>query len=99
MAAALLLKVPTMAVEPNAMPGLANRLVGKRVQAAAVNFPAAARWFRNAEVTGVPVRPEFFSVPPNADRSGVTPHPLAFAGSQGPPLFTATLPSILPPLL
>ena len=31
MAAALLLKVPTMAFEPNAMPGLANRLVGKRV--------------------------------------------------------------------
>ena len=49
-----------MAFEPNAMPGLANRLVGKRVQAAAINFPAAARWFRNAEVTGVPVRQEFF---------------------------------------
>ncbi len=63
MAAALWLKVPTMAFEPNAMPGLANRLVGKRVQAAAINFPAAATWFRNAEVTGVPVRPEFFSLP------------------------------------
>ena len=66
MAAALWLKIPAMAFEPNAMPGLANRLVGKRVQAAAVNFPAAAKWFRNAEVTGVPVRPEFFSLqPPN----------------------------------
>ena len=59
MAAALWLKVPTMAFEPNAMPGLANRLVGKRVQAAAVNFPAAAKWFRNCAVTGIPVRPEF----------------------------------------
>ncbi len=39
MAAALQLKIPAMAFEPNAMPGLANRLVGKRVQAAAVNFP------------------------------------------------------------
>ena len=69
MAAALWLKVPAMAFEPNAMPGLANRLVGKRVQAAAVNFPAAAKWFRNAEVTGVPVRPEFFSLqPPSGDR-------------------------------
>ena len=55
-------KVPTMAFEPNAMPGLANRLVGKRVQAAAVNFPAAAQWFRNCEVTGIPVRPEFFTL-------------------------------------
>ena len=63
MAAALLLKVPTMAFEPNAMPGLANRLVGKRVLAAAVNFPAAAKYFRNVEVTGIPVRPEFFKVP------------------------------------
>ena len=35
----------------------------EKVQAAAVNFPAAAKWFRNAEVTGVPVRPEFFSLP------------------------------------
>ena len=34
MFAALRLKIPTMAYEPNAMPGLANRLVGKRVQAA-----------------------------------------------------------------
>ncbi len=43
MAAALWLKIPAMAFEPNAMPGLANRLVGKRVQAAAVNFPSAAK--------------------------------------------------------
>ena len=62
MAAALWMGVPTMAFEPNAMPGMANRLVGKRVQAAAVNFPDAARWFRNCEVTGIPVRPEFFAV-------------------------------------
>jgi UDP-N-acetylglucosamine--N-acetylmuramyl-(pentapeptide) pyrophosphoryl-undecaprenol N-acetylglucosamine transferase len=62
MAAALQLRIPAMAFEPNAMPGLANRLVGKRVQAAAVNFASAARWFRNAEVTGIPVRPEFFTL-------------------------------------
>ena len=70
MAAALLLHVPTMAFEPNAMPGLANRLVGRRVQAAAVNFPAAASYFNHAEVTGIPVRPEFFKLPPaKRDRS------------------------------
>ncbi len=60
MVAALGMKIPAMAYEPNAMPGLANRLVGKRVQAAAINFSASAKWFRNAEVTGVPVRAEFF---------------------------------------
>ena len=69
MAAALQMKIPTLAFEPNAMPGFANRLVGKRVQAAAVNFPAAAKWFRNAEVTGIPVRPEFFSIAAAASRA------------------------------
>ena len=96
MAAALWLKIPSMAFEPNAMPGLANRLVGKRVQAAAVNFASAAAWFRNAEVTGIPVRPEFFSLqPPTAAH----PHLLIFGGSQGARLFNTHLPAIIPALL
>ena len=96
MAAALSLGVPTMAFEPNAMPGLANRLVGKRVQAAAVNFPAAAVYFRNAEVTGIPVRPEFFKLPPPRSDS---PNLLVFGGSQGARLFNTTLPAIARVLL
>jgi UDP-N-acetylglucosamine--N-acetylmuramyl-(pentapeptide) pyrophosphoryl-undecaprenol N-acetylglucosamine transferase len=96
MAAALLLKIPTMAFEPNAMPGLANRLVGKRVQAAAVNFPAAALWFNNAAVTGIPVRPEFFTLP---NAAGDAPHLLIFGGSQGARLFNNILPSLAPALL
>jgi len=77
MFAAIQMKIPTLAFEPNAMPGFANRLVGTRVQAAAVNFPAAARWFRNAEVTGIPVRPEFFSI---ASPPPGPPHRLVFGG-------------------
>ena len=96
MAAALWLKIPSMAFEPNAMPGLANRLVGKRVQAAAVNFASATKWFRNAEVTGIPVRPEFFTLqPPTA----ANPHLLIFGGSQGARLFNTHLPPIIPALL
>jgi UDP-N-acetylglucosamine--N-acetylmuramyl-(pentapeptide) pyrophosphoryl-undecaprenol N-acetylglucosamine transferase len=38
MMSAILLGIPTLAFEPNAVPGLANRLVGKWVSAAAVNF-------------------------------------------------------------
>ena len=94
MAAALRLKIPAMAFEPNAMPGLANRLVGKRVQAAAVNFPSAARWFRNAEVTGIPVRAEFFSL-----SAPTTPNLLVFGGSQGARIFNGHLPRIVPALL
>jgi UDP-N-acetylglucosamine--N-acetylmuramyl-(pentapeptide) pyrophosphoryl-undecaprenol N-acetylglucosamine transferase len=96
MAAALQMRVPTLAFEPNAMPGFANRLVGKRVQAAAVNFPAAARWFRNPEVTGIPVRPEFFTISPPPPGP---PHLLVFGGSQGARLFNQSLPRILPELL
>lgn len=96
MAAALLARIPTMAFEPNAMPGFANRLIGKKVQAAAVNFPAAARWFRNAEITGIPVRPKFFQLepPPSA-----VPHLLIFGGSQGARIFNTHLPKIMADLL
>jgi UDP-N-acetylglucosamine--N-acetylmuramyl-(pentapeptide) pyrophosphoryl-undecaprenol N-acetylglucosamine transferase len=96
MAAALQLRVPAMAFEPNAVPGLANRLVGKRVQAAAVNFPSAAAWFHNVEVTGIPVRPEFFTLKPP---DGEAPHLLIFGGSQGARLFNATLPLVIADLL
>jgi UDP-N-acetylglucosamine--N-acetylmuramyl-(pentapeptide) pyrophosphoryl-undecaprenol N-acetylglucosamine transferase len=96
MAAALQLKVPTMAFEPNAMPGLANRLVGKRVNAAAVNFPAACKWFRNCEVTGIPVRPEFFTIEPPTSSA---PHLLIFGGSQGARIFNNHVPKMLADLL
>jgi UDP-N-acetylglucosamine--N-acetylmuramyl-(pentapeptide) pyrophosphoryl-undecaprenol N-acetylglucosamine transferase len=96
MAAALQMKIPTMAFEPNAIPGLANRLVGMRVQAAAVNFPSAAAWFHSAEVTGIPVRPEFFTMKPNLVTA---PHLLVFGGSQGARIFNTHLPAVMPALL
>ena len=96
MAAALRLHVPAMAFEPNAMPGLANRLVGKKVQAAAVNFPSAVKWFNNCEVTGIPVRPEFFHLDPPSAR---TPHLLVFGGSQGARIFNTRVPEVIPALL
>jgi UDP-N-acetylglucosamine--N-acetylmuramyl-(pentapeptide) pyrophosphoryl-undecaprenol N-acetylglucosamine transferase len=95
MAAALKLKVPTMAFEPNAMPGLANRLVGKKVQAAAVNFPSAAAWFAHCEVTGIPVRPAFFKLEPPSG----PPHLLIFGGSQGARIFNTKLPRVITELL
>jgi UDP-N-acetylglucosamine--N-acetylmuramyl-(pentapeptide) pyrophosphoryl-undecaprenol N-acetylglucosamine transferase len=95
MVAALWMKIPAAVYEPNAMPGLANRLVGKRVQLAAINFPAAAHWFRHAEVTGVPVRPEFFALPAPTG----APHLLVFGGSQGARIFNTNMPQIVKPLL
>jgi UDP-N-acetylglucosamine--N-acetylmuramyl-(pentapeptide) pyrophosphoryl-undecaprenol N-acetylglucosamine transferase len=97
MGAAILAGIPTLAFEPNAFPGLANRLVGKRVSAAAVNFAPAARYFRNAHVTGIPVRREFFWLSPRS--SGAAPHLLVFGGSQGARAFNTLMPKIAPSLL
>lgn len=97
MGAAILARIPTLAFEPNAFPGLANRLVGKRVSAAAVNFAPAAKYFRNAQVTGIPVRREFFWLSPRP--SGAPPHLLVFGGSQGARAFNTLMPKIAPSLL
>ena len=58
--------VPIAIMEPNAVPGLANRLIGRLVRRALVNFDATRRFFPSgrAEVTGLPVRAEFFEIAP-----------------------------------
>src|SRR5580658_8109367 len=80
MLAAVVKHIPTLAFEPNVVPGFANRMVAKFVSGAAVHFEETAKYFRHAEVTGVPVRQAFFEIPPK--RSG-TPTVLIFGGSQG----------------
>lgn len=92
MMAAIISGIPTLAFEPNAAPGLANRIIGKRVSAAAVNFPPAAAFFRNAQVTGIPVRPEFFLLSPRL--AAAPPHLLIFGGSQGARALNDALPPI-----
>ncbi len=100
MLAAQLLRIPTLAFEPNAVPGMANRLVGKRVAAAAVNFAPAAAYFRNARVTGIPVRREFFALPPrSAQDTTAHPHLLVFGGSQGARVLNQSMPQIIAALL
>ena len=97
MIAAILARIPTLAVEPNAFPGLANRLVGKHVSAAAVNFEPALQYFRNAQVTGIPVRAEFFALQPRP--ANATPHLLIFGGSQGARVLNRNMPQIAARLL
>jgi len=94
---AVLLRVPTLAYEPNAVPGLANRLVGRYVSSAAVNFAETAQYFCNAVVTGVPVREEIFAVKDKA--LGSEPRLLITAGSNGAKIFNETLPGIAARLL
>jgi UDP-N-acetylglucosamine--N-acetylmuramyl-(pentapeptide) pyrophosphoryl-undecaprenol N-acetylglucosamine transferase len=97
MLAAILLRVPTLAFEPNAAPGLANRLAGRFVTAAAVNFEETTRYFRGARVTGIPVREEFFLISPKAH--GAAKRLLVFGGSQGARILNQIMPTILFPLL
>lgn len=97
MGAAIALRAPTLAFEPNAVPGMVNRLVGRWVTGAAVNFAPAARYFRNAQVTGIPVRAEFFRLPERP--WDAAPHLLVFGGSQGARVLNTTMPKIAAGLL
>jgi UDP-N-acetylglucosamine--N-acetylmuramyl-(pentapeptide) pyrophosphoryl-undecaprenol N-acetylglucosamine transferase len=81
MLAASLSSIPTVAFEPNFVPGLANRAVAPLVTTAVVHFEETGEYFRRFVVTGVPVRHAFFNLPSRP--AGGRPTLLVFGGSQG----------------
>jgi UDP-N-acetylglucosamine--N-acetylmuramyl-(pentapeptide) pyrophosphoryl-undecaprenol N-acetylglucosamine transferase len=88
MLAAIVKHIPTLAFEPNVVPGFANRMVARFVSAAAVHFEETAKYFRHAEVTGVPVRQAFFEIAAKSPLLAQTAREkwgtlLVFGGSQG----------------
>ncbi len=57
--------VPNVIFEPNAEPGLTNKLLAKLSKRIATGYEISAQaWGKKAVVTGCPVRPEFFSIKP-----------------------------------
>lgn len=58
--------LPVVVMEPNAIPGLTHRRMARFVHRALVSFPETAVFFPRgrSEVTGLPVRDEFFGLPP-----------------------------------
>lgn len=64
-AAAWLRGVPIVVLEPNAYPGMANRLIGPVVARALTGIEETEKYFRasRAETIGAPVRKEFFEIP------------------------------------
>ncbi len=96
MLAAALTGRPTMAFEPNLVPGFANRVIAPLVSAAAVHFEETCRYFRRCQVTGVPVRRAFFDIP---IRQGSPPTLLVFGGSQGASAINRTVMECLPLIL
>ncbi|NNE66367.1 MAG: undecaprenyldiphospho-muramoylpentapeptide beta-N-acetylglucosaminyltransferase [Pyrinomonadaceae bacterium] len=75
-------RIPTLAMDSNALPGFTNRQLARFVTRAALTFDEAMPYFGNkGVVTGNPVRKEFFEIEPKepADRVEL----LLFGGSQG----------------
>jgi UDP-N-acetylglucosamine--N-acetylmuramyl-(pentapeptide) pyrophosphoryl-undecaprenol N-acetylglucosamine transferase len=81
--AAMMRMRPVVVMEPNAAAGFTNRVIGRFVARALVSFEETARYFPQGrtEVTGLPVREEFFRITPR-QRSGAL-HLLITGGSQG----------------
>ena len=75
--------VPLVILEPNARPGLSNRLVGPFASWSLLGFPGGERYFARdrCEVSGIPIRKEFFQLPPRNRRTPMTV--LITGGSQG----------------
>ncbi len=96
MLAAVVKHIPTLAFEPNVVPGFANRVVARFVSVAAVHFEETGKYFRHAELTGVPVRKAFFHIAP---KRGGTPTVLVFGGSQGAHAINEAMIRCLPELL
>jgi len=79
---AVVMGVPTLVMDSNALPGFTNRRLAKFVDRAALTFQEALPFFgKKGTVTGNPVRKEFFEVKPK-ERNGQT-SVLVFGGSQG----------------
>ena len=81
--AASLMKLPTLVMDSNALPGWTNRVLARFVDRAAVSFAEALSHFRGKGVlTGNPVRSEFFEIPAKSHDAGKLSI-LVFGGSQG----------------
>jgi len=79
---ASLMRVPTLVMDSNALPGFTNRRLAPFVTKAALTFEEAVKFFgKKAVVTGNPVRKEFFDIAPK--QRGEKTNLLIFGGSQG----------------
>jgi UDP-N-acetylglucosamine--N-acetylmuramyl-(pentapeptide) pyrophosphoryl-undecaprenol N-acetylglucosamine transferase len=97
MLASVVMNVPTIAFEPNVVPGMVNRVLAPTIRGAAVHFEQTCRYFRNCIVSGVPVRREFFTVPHRPPDA--RPTLLVFGGSQGAHAINEAVLQALPALI
>jgi UDP-N-acetylglucosamine--N-acetylmuramyl-(pentapeptide) pyrophosphoryl-undecaprenol N-acetylglucosamine transferase len=82
MLAAVLRGIPTVIFEPNAEPGLTNRVLADMAARIATGYEGPTKlWPSKALLTGIPVRGEFFRIAPRVPAG--TFHILVTGGSQG----------------
>jgi UDP-N-acetylglucosamine--N-acetylmuramyl-(pentapeptide) pyrophosphoryl-undecaprenol N-acetylglucosamine transferase len=75
---ATLNSIPTVVFEPNVEPGFTNRVLANMATRVAVaHTETANKLGRRAVLTGCPIRPEFFSIPPKEHR---TPYTILITG-------------------
>jgi UDP-N-acetylglucosamine--N-acetylmuramyl-(pentapeptide) pyrophosphoryl-undecaprenol N-acetylglucosamine transferase len=96
--AASLMRLPTLVMDSNALPGWTNRRLALFVDKATVSFQEALPYFRGKGIlTGNPVRSEFFEIPAkqrNANQFDL----LIFGGSQGARAINEAMIAALPGL-
>ncbi len=77
------MRIPTLVMDSNALPGFTNRQLARFVDKAALTFEEAVKFFgKKGVVTGNPVRKEFFDIP-RKKRENDKFSLLIFGGSQG----------------
>lgn len=97
LAVAAVCRVPTLILEPNAVPGLTNWWLSWLVDAAALGWEETMRYYRrNGFVTGNPVREEIARVAPRATTDAM--QLLVFGGSQGSHVLNRAMVDALPHL-
>ncbi len=75
-------RIPIVIFEPNAEPGLTNKVLARLAQRIATGYAVSAKgWGAKAVVTGCPVRPEFFAIQPRTPKKPF--RLLVTGGSQG----------------
>lgn len=95
---AAMMRIPTLVMESNALPGWTNRTLARFVNKAAVSFEASLPFFRGkGVVTGNPVRREFFEIEKKPGSAGQVTI-LVFGGSQGARAINEAMIAALPQL-
>ncbi len=104
--AAWIYRIPILTHESDAIPGTANRIVGKLANLVAITYPSTVRYFEQKKVrfTGVPIREEIIQGQAEEGRkifnlTESKPVILVWGGSQGSQIINKAVINILPELL